>query len=155
MPTGPRHRARHVGGRPYLLPMPTDQATETFVQDWFDLLSAHAPIERLLRFVSPGELLMEFPERTLRSHSDVRDWYVGVGGSYTDQDHVVENVDVVQSADAARAGTGLAVRVVWRATQISDGAELALRVNQTWRVDHSATGRPVIVEYRVLDLSDL
>lgn len=149
MPTGPRHRAGRVRGRPYFLPMPTDQATETFVQDWFDLLSAHAPIEQLLPFISPGELLMEFPEKTLRSHSDVRDWYVGVGGSYTDQDHVVENVD------AAPAGTDLAVRVVWRATQTSDGTELALRVNQTWRVERPATGRPVIVEYHVLNLSNL
>lgn len=149
MPTRRRRRARQVWGRPYFLPMPTDQVTETFVQDWFDLLSAHAPIERLLPFISPGELLMEFPEKTLRSHSDVRDWYVGVGGSYRNQQHVVENVDV------ASTGTDLAVRVVWRATQTSDGKELALRVNQTWRVDRPATGRPVIVEYHVLNLSDL
>lgn len=132
--------------------MPTDQVTEAFVQEWFDLLSAHAPIDQLLPFLATDGLVMQFPERTLYNHADVRDWYAAVGESYTSQDHIVENVDATPSA----AGTDLAVTVVWLAQQISDDAQLAFRVNQSWRLTESpATGRPLIVEYHVLTLRDL
>jgi len=132
--------------------MPIDQVTEKFVRDWFDLLSTHAPIDQLLPFIATDELEMEFPERTLHSHADVRDWYLAVGDSYTGQDHIVEKIDATPS----RTGTDLDVTVVWKAEQTSDGARLAFRVNQSWHLADSAkTGRPLIVKYHVLSLRDL
>lgn len=131
--------------------MPIEQMTDTFVQEWFDLLSEHAPVADLLRFISAGDLVMEFPERTLLSHADVADWYATVGRTYTTQDHVVERVDSTPTA----SGTTLDVTVVWTATLRDDGRELGVRVNQRWELVDSPSGRPVIVGYHVLDMSDL
>lgn len=130
--------------------MPTDEVTETFVHEWFELLSAHAPIAALLPFIATENLEMEFPERTLRSHADVRDWYVTVGNSYRNQEHIVEKVDATPSA----GGTDLDITVVWKAEQTSDGARLAFRVSQNWHVADSGP-RPLIVRYHVLALQDM
>lgn len=53
--------------------MSVDWTTDSFVHEWFDLLSSHAPVEELLPMVSGDALEMVFPERTLRSHADFRD----------------------------------------------------------------------------------
>lgn len=131
--------------------MSVDLTTESFVHEWFDLLSAHAPVEKLLPMVSGGELEMVFPERTLRSHDDFRDWYRVVGLTYADQDHVVEGVDVAPSSD----GADLSVTVVWSAKQLSDGSQVRVRVHQDWHLMTSDTGRPVITKYRVGGFQDL
>jgi hypothetical protein len=131
--------------------MSVDRATESFVHEWFDLLSTHAPVERLLPMVSGDDLEMVFPERTLRSHADFRDWYRVVGLTYADQEHLLEELTTAPSA----CGADLSVTVVWKAKQKSDGTQVAVRVHQRWHLATSETGQPVITKYRVGALQNL
>ncbi|MFG3281877.1 nuclear transport factor 2 family protein [Streptomyces sp. NPDC048111] len=121
-----------------------------FVQHWFDILSSHEPVEELLAHVVDDGLEMVFPERTLRSHADFRDWYEVVGEAFADQSHVVERLDV----DEDGTGVGISLTVVWTAKQTSDGTVSSFRIQQTWRlVREAGTGRPLISRYRVGDLA--
>jgi hypothetical protein len=131
--------------------MSLDRTTEQFVGEWFDLLSAHAPVDNLLPFVSENDLEMVFPERTLRSHADFRDWYKAVGETYSNQEHVVEKIDATPAGD----GQDLAVTVIWRAVQKSDDAKIAVRAQQSWRLATSGSGGPLIRKYRVETMVDL
>jgi hypothetical protein len=125
------------------------QATGRFVQDWFDLLSRHAPVATLLPFVADVGLEMMFPERTLHSHADFVNWYADVGANYTDQDHVVEDLSTVADGDFI----DIELTVVWRATKTADGSRLAARVRQSWRLASGA--QPVIVNYQVLTMDPI
>lgn len=117
-----------------------------FAQEWFDALSYRAPVDQLLDFVVDEGLVMVFPERTLRSHADVKDWYAVVGELYGDQSHTIESFTVSPSTQ----GTEIKVTVVWRARQLTDGERIAVRVNQIWQLTApDAAGRSRILDYRV------
>ena len=129
---------------------PLAAKTAKVVQEWFDLLSVHAPVERLLPFVSDTGLEMVFPERTLHSHADFLDWYDMVGKAYTSQTHTVEELSIHDNGDAV----DVAVTVVWTARQTSDGAQLAFRVNQEWQLEKVADDPGLrIVKYHVGEMS--
>jgi len=129
--------------------MSVDHVASGFIRKWFDLLNEHAPVEDLLHMVSDTDLTMVFPEATLRNHGDFRRWYDKVGQSYTDQSHVLKELDAHDEADR----TDVELTVVWTATQRSDGAQLAFRVNQSWQLRESPdTGEPVISTYKVLSI---
>jgi hypothetical protein len=131
--------------------MSLDQATERLVGQWFDLLSAHAPVAELLQFVSEDDLEMVFPERTLNSHEDFRDWYRAVGEIYANQEHIVENIDVTTVDDSQV----LAVTVIWRAVDTTEDRKIAMRAQQSWHLAPSESGDPVIRKYRVETMVDL
>lgn len=125
---------------------------EHFAARWFAALNRHDPVEQLLPMVSPSPLEMAFPERTLRSHGDFREWYAAVGESFRDQDHIVEQI----VAGDREEGTAVDVTVVWKATQTADGKRLALRATQQWLLTRSeASDEPVITAYHVLGFEDL
>lgn len=122
-----------------------------FAQNWFDLLSDHEPVALLLPLLADDGLEMVFPERTLRSHDDFADWYAVVGRSFADQSHEIERIDVLGDGEQ----TDLSVVVIWRATQVSDDARIAVRATQSWRLVRDDSGALRIAEYRVLDMKDI
>jgi len=132
--------------------MPTgeyDDSVAAFVQQWFDILSRHEPVEELLPFVSDQGLDMTFPERTLRGHDDFRDWYRAVGETFADQTHVLEHLDTRNSGDRVH----IDLFVVWTAKTVADGSVSSFRVHQNWTLRRRAGGEPpVIVTYRVGEL---
>ncbi|MFI9276208.1 hypothetical protein ACIGXM_36870 [Kitasatospora sp. NPDC052896] len=119
-----------------------------FAQEWFDDLSTHEPVDRLLARVADTDLEMVFPERTLRSHADFVDWYAVVGEAFTDQTHRIEAFRSESHGDRVE----VTVTVVWTATLTSDGTRSAFRVNQTWQLRTTPGGRPRIVKYQVGEL---
>ncbi len=130
----------------------SEDETRSFVQQWFDKLSAHVDVEDLLPMISSGpDLEIAFPERTLTSHAEFRQWYEGIGNEYSAQAHDVEAVAVRPLEDG---GTGLDVTVVWKADR-RDGSSVSARADQSWELRRSfSTGAPEIVKYRVLSLTD-
>jgi hypothetical protein len=125
---------------------------ERFAARWFDALNKHLPVEQLLPMISAGELEMAFPERTLRSHADFREWYAAVGENVRDQDHIVERLVAREEGD----NTGVDVTVVWKATQTADGKRIAVRASQKWLLARSeASDEPVVLGYHVLGFEDL
>ncbi|MEV6981605.1 hypothetical protein AB0M95_10160 [Sphaerisporangium sp. NPDC051017] len=127
-----------------------DAETAEFAQRWFDRLSAHEPVERLLPLVVDRDLEMAFPERTLRSHDDFQDWYRVVGESFTDQVHVVERLDARDDGDTVHVD----VTVIWTATTTSDGSRNSFRATQVWDLAKTPDGL-AIVKYHVGALTPL
>lgn len=108
----------------------TGQDVAAFVQHWYDILSSHEPVEDLLPHVIDDGLEMAFPERTLRSHADFRDWYAAVGESFGPQSHIVEKLRTHEHDGLV----DVEVTVVWTAKNLSDGSVSALRIDQTWQL---------------------
>jgi hypothetical protein len=124
----------------------SDLNVRSFAQQWFDLLSAHGPVEQLLPFVADRGLDMAFPERTLRSHADFLDWYLVVGRTYREQAHVIEQLTARADGDEV----AVAVTVVWLAELAADRSRIAVRVDQDWRLERvEGTDRLRIRGYRV------
>ncbi|RKH12582.1 hypothetical protein D7V97_08065 [Corallococcus sp. CA053C] len=137
--------------------MISKEQVSQFAQAWFDLLSVHAPVERILPMIADRDLEMVFPERTLRSHEDFKDWYVQVGKAYAGQVHVIERIEPHEGPDARGPADGVAVdvTVVWSVTRVADGKRLTLRSRQTWQLMPSEkTQQPVILRYRIHSLGD-
>jgi SnoaL-like domain len=124
-----------------------DAETTEFVHRWYDLLSAHAPVDKLLSLVSDRDLEMEFPEASLRNYDDFRRWYAAVGEAYRDQSHAVEQLQATRERDTVH----VTVTVVWQATQTADGVTVRQRVHQQWRLREQG-GRLVIQKYLVGEL---
>ncbi|MFD7639996.1 hypothetical protein ACFV4P_05040 [Kitasatospora sp. NPDC059795] len=121
-----------------------------FAQNWFDLLSRHDPVEDLLPLVVDEGLDMAFPERTLRSHADFRDWYTVVGEAFADQSHTLETF----TATEADGLVDIELTVIWAAKHLAEGHRAAFRVRQTWQLTRDpATGVPRIARYRVVTLT--
>ncbi|MEW2292740.1 nuclear transport factor 2 family protein [Streptomyces sp. NPDC006743] len=122
------------------------QDVAAFVQHWYDILSSHEPVEDLLPHVIDDGLEMAFPERTLRSHADFRDWYAAVGESFGPQSHIVEKLRTHEHDGLV----DVEVTVVWTAKNLSDGSVSALRIDQTWQlVREGADGALRIRTYHV------
>lgn len=147
------HRKRHRTCDLYEeVTMFSQAQVEHFAQIWFGMLNRHDPVEQLLPLVSAGELEMAFPERTLRNHTDFREWYAAVGQNFRDQDHTVEKLQISEERD----GTGVDVVVVWKAIQTADGARIVMRATQKWLLGRSENSdSPVIVRYHVVGFEDL
>jgi hypothetical protein len=125
-----------------------DVVTAEFVQQWYDLLSAHEPVEKLLSLVSEHDLEMIFPPDILRTHEDFRRWYTAVGEANRDQSHTVERLDTRRQGDTVDVD----VTVLWQTTQTSDDVTIRRRVQQQWRLRELPDGRLVIVNYQVGEL---
>jgi hypothetical protein len=122
-----------------------------FVQAWFDDLSRHAPVDRMLPRLSADSLEMHFPERALYGHADFEDWYAVVGEAFADQGHTLEALSTETRGDLV----DLVLTVVWSATQTSDNTRSAFRVNQNWRLRKGPGDQLRIVTYRVGELTPI
>jgi quinol monooxygenase YgiN len=127
-----------------------DDEVRTFVQRWFDTLSAHPDIDELLPMIVTDGMTMQFPDATLTSEAEFRSWYDEVGRANHDQSHHVDQLDV--SIDPAAAAAGVELSVLWTTHQEPGGAASVFRARQIWRLVRSfTTGRPAITEYRVVE----
>jgi len=121
------------------------------VETWYRLLDQHAPVTELLPLLHDKDLLMEFPEGTLRGQGAFSEWLATVVRIFFDEEPHVDQVDV---AGADEQGWLLRVTVNWKARRWKPPAPrsewLDFDAYQTWRVQRSArTGRLVIVKYVV------
>lgn len=120
-----------------------------FVQKWFDDLSNRAPIQGMLPRLAARGLDMAFPERTLYSHDDFVDWYAAVGDLFTDQEHVLERLDVEDRGTVL----DLDLTVIWKATHLQDGSRTVFRIDQQWQLQKGPGDQLRILKYRVGTLS--
>jgi hypothetical protein len=132
------------------LPETLSASVSTFAARWFTDLDRHAPAGELESLLSDAGLEMVFPERTLHSLADFRDWYETVCRAYTDEAHTLEQMTVTPAGDDIE----VTVVVLWRATQTVDGSRIAMRAHQRWRLRRTGTEAGfAITEYRVDDLA--
>lgn len=142
---------------------PSQQEVRTFAVRWFDLLSAHAPVEELLAMLAGRGLDMRFPDARLQDEASFRTWYDVVGHSFDEQSHTLERLEVSPApvpqgwsgADVG-AASDVEVVVVWRARSLTDGSRIEARAHQSWQVARAfARDALVIVGYDVRSLEPL
>ncbi len=118
------------------------------VRRWFKLLDRNAPTTAYLPLIDDKGLKMAFPERTLRSHADFKDWYGGVLRNIKKATHTVERLDV---KPLGRGRYGVKLNVRWQAVP-TQGKAIDMRFAQAWRV-HDTKAGPRISEYLVAALA--
>jgi quinol monooxygenase YgiN len=129
-----------------------DKEVRAMVEAWFELLSRHVAVDELLSYLDLDRLWMRFPERTITSLNEFRQWYEDIGNRYREQSHRLESLQLSPDSE----GVGIELIVVWRATNILDGLAVALRAMQRWHVTRSfLTAAPVISRYEVVGFEQL
>jgi len=121
-----------------------------FVHSWYSRLNDHAPFEEVRAMLSNDGIEMRFPETTLTTYPQFEAWYKGVTGTFFNQSHIVQKLEVTMNGDTAE----LAVTVNWRAHTWQPPQAYSTWINavagQKWKVVRDpATGNPLIQKYIV------
>lgn len=130
----------------------TSDDVRMFADAWFRDLNEHVPANAILNKVASdhADFEMVFPERTLTSEQDFREWYAAVGDNVHKQNHVLEVLNPYPVPD----GMAVDVVVVWKAEEKASGNPVAVRAMQTWLLAE-VDGKPTIVKYNVYGFTDL
>jgi hypothetical protein len=132
----------------------TFQEVNELVFKWYKKLDVHAPVEELLPMIDDSGLEMRFPEATLRSIDDFKDWYRTVTNRFFDEVHTLQLVNIdVRDEDIAY----VKVVVNWQAKIWDPPAAkskwLGFDAYQTWTVKKDpSTNNAVIAFYGVDNL---
>lgn len=133
----------------------TETVVRDFVKDWYDALDRHDPIELVLPYLAHNGLAMKFPEATLQSLDDFRQWYETVIHRFFDEVHVVKQVEV-QFTSPVHAD--VLVIVNWQARVWDPPAAhsdwLGFDATQSWSIVLQ-DGAPRIRDYSVDDLAPM
>ncbi|HMH94537.1 MAG TPA: antibiotic biosynthesis monooxygenase [Streptosporangiaceae bacterium] len=133
---------------------PGPDEVSQFVRDWFAKLSAHAPVRELLPMLVTDGLVMELPEATLTSEAKFRKWYTRVGNAYYGQSYEIEYLEAAEVPGSL--AVDLALSVIWTARRAGDGASLAFRARQSWRlVRCPKTGQALIARFQVREMTEI
>ena len=119
---------------------------KSFVYKWFSLFDRNAPTDEFIARTVDQGLEMAFPERTLRSHNDFRDWYGGILENIKKASHDVSDLQVTQESPTQFA---VSLRVHWQATTTT-GEELSMHVRQEWTVIDDGGPSPRVKRYIVI-----
>jgi quinol monooxygenase YgiN len=124
------------------------------VRDWFGKLSAHAPVRQVLPMLVTDGLVMEFPEGTLTSDAEFRKWYARIGNAYYGQSYELEYLEATEVPGSL--AVDLELTVLWKVRRTGDGASLAFRTRQSWRIVRCPkTGQALIARCRVREVTEL
>ena len=131
----------------------TIKEVEQLASDWYLKLDVHAPMVELLPMLADDGLEMQFPEGTLRGHTEFEGWYQGVMRIFFDEVHELKEVNTKISGDQAK----VKIVVKWEASvwkpPAANSERIVLDAYQTWVVKRSPeTHKPVILTYTVDEL---
>jgi hypothetical protein len=121
------------------------EAVLPFATDWFHSLSDRDDIDVVTRYLQLDQLEMRFPEATLRTEADFREWYVAVGGLFHNQTHDIEVLD----ASGDDASPHVNVTVVWAGIDSATTVPFRYRVAQQWDLVRDDGGALKIAQYQV------
>jgi SnoaL-like protein len=139
------------------MPQPlTEAEVKTFVHEWYRALDWHAKEDEAAAMVADEGLEMRFPEGTLTTVDQFRDWYRTVTNRFFDEIHTMKmlHIDVTQDPVEVK------LVVEWQAKIWDPPAHASTWIGfdayQTWYVRRSeSTGKPVIATYIVDELRAL
>lgn len=124
---------------------------KNLVYTWFRKITNKAPVEELLEMLSSDTLLMTFPEQTLKSHDEFKEWYAEVTGKYFDQVHALELLDVELYNEVAQVKLIVNWQtLLWEPPEPFSRME-SYDIYQVWEVVFEE-GKPVIAEYDVKEV---
>lgn len=120
------------------------------VYDWFKKITDHAPVQEMIEFLNPENLEMVFPEATLKSLEDFKEWYKKVTHAFFDQVHELKMLDIV--IKDGKAEVYLVVNWQARTWNPPDGYSKweGVYAHQTWVVEETEnTHGAMITSYKV------
>lgn len=128
----------------------TTVSVKKLIYTWFKKLTDHAPVDEMLAMLNVDSLQMKFPEATLTSEQQFRDWYTTVTNKFFDQVHELKMLDVALDGDVAT----VELVVNWQARTWEPPAGYSgwegVYAHQSWTVAISdKTGIPAITTYDV------
>ncbi|MEU8086629.1 nuclear transport factor 2 family protein [Micromonospora sp. NPDC049101] len=131
------------------------ESVRRLVQEWYDALDRHDPLDAVLPYLADNGLTMQFPEATLRTEDDFGGWYDTVTHRFFDEIHEVKRVDVELLSPLH---ADVSVLVNWQARVWNPPAAtsewLGFDASQTWSVVLQ-DGQPRIRSYAVDDLAPM
>ncbi len=128
----------------------TEAECKQFVDDWYQLLDVHAPVEDVLPLLADEELKLVFPEVTEYKHAGFRTWYEKVTNLFFDEVHNLVELNITPAGDHA----DVKLLVNWQCKIWNPPAAksewLGFNAGQTWVLKRSPkTEKPMIVTYTV------
>jgi hypothetical protein len=124
------------------------------VATWFRRLTDKAAPDVMLAMLDPAGPTLVFPDGTFTGEDGFRAWYDAVTGRYFDQVHELRTMDV----DCRAAVAEVRLTVDWQARTWQPPAAYSgwtgATARQHWSV-RRADARPVITQYRVLELEPM
>jgi ketosteroid isomerase-like protein len=133
----------------------SDNDVRRLVQDWYDALDRHDPVEAILPYLVTEGLVMRFPEGTLRGVDDFRGWYETVTRKFFDEVHDLKKVEVRPTGPTTAV---VLVVVNWQARVWNPPAAhsvwIGFDATQTWTVA-SEGGAARIRNYDVDELAPM
>jgi len=102
-----------------------------FVYQWFSWYDRHEKEELFPQHLADQGLEMCYPEKTLRSHADFQEWYLGIRETIRANTHDVSGLRVTPDG---KGSFDVDLFVWWRAVTC-EGETRSLRFRQNWKVD--------------------
>jgi hypothetical protein len=124
---------------------PTENDVKAFVYSWFAGFDKQADEGFFLSHLDDADMVIEFPERTLKSHKDFIDWYAGIKKDIAYNRHHIK--DVLVSFVSPGKYEAL-IELEWTARK-RDGSSVDMPIAQKWEIDTGVGGNMVIRRYIV------
>lgn len=127
----------------------TETELRQFVDDWYEKLDVHAPVEEVLPLLVDDGLELVFPEVTEHGHAGFRNWYERVTRRFFDEVHELKELKITPGEKGK-----IELVVNWQC-KIWDPPDakskwLGFNATQTWDMVRSPeTGQPQIIRYSV------
>jgi hypothetical protein len=133
----------------------TYSEVKQFAADWYSKLDVHAPLEEYEPLLAEEGLEMRFPEVTVYSFDDFKDWYESVTRIFFDEVHTLKKVE---PKPISKDRLEIKVVVKWKARMWKPAAvkseRIILDAYQTWILERSPrTEKPIILTY-IIDSFD-
>lgn len=134
----------------------TDWEVKTLVFEWFRRITIKVPVETVLPMLSSEHLEMRFPDSTITSYDDFKQWYATVTHQFFNQVHEIKTLDI--RIDGAKAIVNLVVN--WQAETWTPPEARSKRegfyIYQNWIVRRDSKSEQAVIErYEVGEFEDM
>jgi hypothetical protein len=121
----------------------TEDQVKAFAAAWYLALDVHAPAEQVATLVAEDDLVMIFPEKTLRSMNDFKAWYAGgtyddgskapgVINIFFDENHNIAELTAKVNGDSAEATIVVAWQASWFVPPSAKSKRVSADFTQAW-----------------------
>ena len=118
---------------------------KSFVYEWFSWFDHQADEENFLSHISSDDLIMEFPEKTLKNHDDFKTWYDGIRKTIKSNSHDIKELAVTKNKDGIFE---VKFMVLWKAKTFK-GESIEQTYEQNWKIRVSPGNKLIIERYSV------
>jgi hypothetical protein len=129
----------------------TTNQIRSFVYYWYGLHDVHASIKKSYALLNKNNLLIIFPNATIRNLVDYKKWYDDIGVNIKNNLHTVKELEITPISDHQYQ---VNVVVNWQAINKDNNFINALVTQQWLLVDGASDSHPYVREYKVIDYKE-